>query len=178
MSRKARAMAKPADAIIYCASVQLFPVCVRRSWSKAGLGMKRLATLSPRFWRWAKMRFNCAAAAMSVERLCRSRSSSSRRVNCLPADGPAKAAITSNAVPRTPASIRIIVKPGISPPSPHRPARRRSGRRRRRLGLLSDERLEAAELAEQRAAAGLARLVLPVGRALLHGQREQLVQGL
>src|SRR5580765_1140828 len=140
--------------------------------------MNRLARLSPRFWRWAKMRFSCAAAATSVERLCRSRSSSSRRVTCLPADGPANAAITSSAVPRTPASIRNIVIPGISPPSSRRPAVRRSCRGGRLLGLLSDERLEAAELAEQRTAARRARLVLALGGALIHGQREQLVERL
>src|SRR5436305_904383 len=137
--------------------------------------MKRLASVSPLFWRCAKIRLSWAWAATSVERLCRSRNSSSRRVSCLPAEGPAKAPSKSSAVPSIPASNMNIVIPGISPPSSRRGPSRRGGRL---LGLLADERLEIAELAEQRAAARSARLVLALGGALLHGQGEQLVERL
>src|SRR5690606_38199038 len=120
------------------------------------------------------MRRICAWAATSVDLPCRSRTVSSRFVFSLSAEGPPKAATTSSsaiAIPASSASIEsdtavsCLMRGGGA-----------SGRPRRGLlRLLGDQRLEAAELAEQRAAAGVFRAVLA---ALLEGQRQQPLERL
>src|SRR3712207_3362649 len=114
--------------------------------------MKRWAKPSTRFtWRLEKIRLSCAWAAISEERLWRSRTPSSRLPCSLAADGPpnALAARSSEAVSPPTISNRVT-NPDIPPPS--FAAATAASRRLRGylLRLLRQERLEVAELAEQR----------------------------